>query len=86
MEHGPSFGAVHRGNEMPDLTAIRLLEPPIVAVSAREGLAIYRHDDGSVTIAIGSSVEPAETLNIPWHMVRCIGKTLSDVAESADVT
>lgn len=69
---------------MNDLTLVHLLESPIVAVSARKGLAIYRHDDGSVTIAIGSSVEPAETLNIPWHMVGCIGKTLSDVAAGAD--
>lgn len=67
---------------MPDLTAVRLLEPPIIAVSAREGLAIFQHDDGSVSIAIGSSQFPAETINIPSHMVECIGRTLMGIADA----
>lgn len=65
---------------MPDVTAVRLLEPPIVAVSAREGLAIFQHDDGSVSIAIGSDAEPAETMNVPAHMIGCIGRTLMGIA------
>lgn len=66
---------------MNDITAVRLIEPPIVAVTAREGLAIFQHDDGSVSIAIGSSQFPAETLNIPAHMVGCIGRTLLGIAD-----
>lgn len=66
---------------MPDVTAIRLIEPPIVALSSRDGLLIATHDDGTVTIAIGSNMFPAETLNIPAHMVGCIGRTLMGIAD-----
>lgn len=69
---------------MPDLTAVRLLEPPIIAVSAREGLSIFVHSDGSVTTALGLDTEPAETANYPAHLVRCIGLTFLSIADSAD--
>lgn len=69
---------------MNKITLIRLLDPPIVAVSAREGLAIYVHADGSVTTALGSDTEPAETANYPAHLLRCIGLTFLSIADSAD--
>ena len=64
-----------------DFTWVRPLEPPIVAMSSREGLAIAECADGYVVICIGPDDAPCETLIIPEEYIACIGRTLMSIAE-----
>tara|TARA_R110000868_G_scaffold406061_2_gene686170 strand:- start:518 stop:736 length:219 start_codon:yes stop_codon:yes gene_type:complete len=64
-----------------DFCAVRLVEPPIVAVSAREGLYIAEDADGTVFVSIGPDDTPAPTVPIPAHMIRAVWRTLRNIDE-----
>ena len=65
-----------------DFSAVRVLDPPVIAIP-NEDVSVWRnHDDGSVTLRIGPRDEiGAATIDIPGHALVCVARTLLAAAE-----
>ena len=64
--------------EFVELSAVRLVEPPVVAIGNGDDLTVWRAD-GCVVLRIGPASEiGADTISIPDHLVLCVARTLAE--------
>lgn len=68
-----------------DPVPIRVTEPPIVALTPHEDVTLWRFDDGSVVIRIGSAVEiGADTILIESHLLPAVLAGLQSAGDDED--
>lgn len=70
---------------MNPIHAIRLPEPPVIALDTNDDLTLWRFDDGSVVIRIGSAAQlGADTILIEAHHVHAVRAALVGMDEGAE--
>jgi len=67
---------------MDTITAVALVEPPVIAINSHDEITLWRFDDGSVVLRIGQPpLASADTILIERHQLTSVWTTLKALDE-----